>query len=271
MKIVMVGQGAFGRKHLDGLKNIPDVEVVEPRRRQQGVDGSRREAIRHSALDDELRRGARAARRRRGDPDVADASARGAGRRGHARRQARRDRDPDRRLARRRAQDSRNAKGHRQDRDGGPHAPLQSVASMGREQDQEGRAQAPAARRADVFLPPQEHQPRGQAAQLDGPLAVAPRVPHGRPVPLPDRRGAVGRARATGPAASRAQDRDGHEHRHAHAVGRPLQPVVVVQQRRAAGHVLPLHLRQRHVHRALRRSVRRQGQARSTCRASPSR
>jgi 2-hydroxy-4-carboxymuconate semialdehyde hemiacetal dehydrogenase len=28
MKIVMVGQGAFGRKHLDGLKNIEDVEVV---------------------------------------------------------------------------------------------------------------------------------------------------------------------------------------------------------------------------------------------------
>ena len=26
MKIVMVGQGAFGRKHLDGLKNIKDVQ-----------------------------------------------------------------------------------------------------------------------------------------------------------------------------------------------------------------------------------------------------
>ena len=28
MKIVMVGQGAFGQKHLDGLKNIPDAEVA---------------------------------------------------------------------------------------------------------------------------------------------------------------------------------------------------------------------------------------------------
>ena len=28
MKILMAGQGAFGVKHLDGLKNIPDVEVV---------------------------------------------------------------------------------------------------------------------------------------------------------------------------------------------------------------------------------------------------
>ena len=28
MKIVMVGQGAFGRKHLDGIKNIEGIEVV---------------------------------------------------------------------------------------------------------------------------------------------------------------------------------------------------------------------------------------------------
>jgi len=28
MKVVMVGQGAFGQKHLDGLKNIDGVEVV---------------------------------------------------------------------------------------------------------------------------------------------------------------------------------------------------------------------------------------------------
>lgn len=28
MKIVMAGQGAFGQKHLDALRNIPDVEVV---------------------------------------------------------------------------------------------------------------------------------------------------------------------------------------------------------------------------------------------------
>jgi len=28
MKVVMAGQGAFGQRHLEGLKNIPDVEVV---------------------------------------------------------------------------------------------------------------------------------------------------------------------------------------------------------------------------------------------------
>jgi 2-hydroxy-4-carboxymuconate semialdehyde hemiacetal dehydrogenase len=54
---------------------------------------------------------------------------------------------------------------------------------------------------------------------------------------------------------TRTQDRDGHEHRHAGAVGRHLHAVAVVQQRRPARHVLPLHLRQRHLHRALRRAV----------------
>ena len=49
---------------------------------------------------------------------------------------------------------------------------------------------------------------------------------------------------------------------------RDLHAVAVVQQRRAARHVLPLHRRQRHLHRALRRPVRRQGQRRSTCRRS---
>ena len=45
----------------------------------------------------------------------------------------------------------------------------------------------------------------------------------------------------------------------------------VLQQRRPAGHLLPLHRRHRHLHRALRRPVQRQGRedrrvARSTCR-----
>jgi len=28
MKVVMAGQGAFGQRHLEGIKNIPDIEVV---------------------------------------------------------------------------------------------------------------------------------------------------------------------------------------------------------------------------------------------------
>ncbi len=83
MKIVMVGQGAFGRKHLDGLKNIRGRRSREPRRRQQGVDRGRREAIRHPACDDEPCRGARTAWCGSRNPDVADASACRAGRASH--------------------------------------------------------------------------------------------------------------------------------------------------------------------------------------------
>ena len=44
----------------------------------------------------------------------------------------------------------------------------------------------------------------GQAAQLDGSPAVAPRVPHGGPVLLPDRRDRVSGLRGAGPDASRS-------------------------------------------------------------------
>ena len=40
MKIVMVGQGAFGRKHLDGLKNIEGVEVANVAVGSAQVDAS---------------------------------------------------------------------------------------------------------------------------------------------------------------------------------------------------------------------------------------
>ena len=49
---------------------------------------------------------------------------------------------------------------------------------------------------------------------------------------------------------------------------RDLHPVAVVQQRRSARHLLPLHLRQRHLYRSLRRSRRRQRRSRSTSRRS---
>ena len=49
---------------------------------------------------------------------------------------------------------------------------------------------------------------------------------------------------------------------------RDLHAQPVVQQRRAARDLLPLHRRHRHVHRALRRPRQRQGQRRSTSRRS---
>ena len=43
MKVIVVGPGAFGIKHLDGIKNIDDVEVVAlvgrtPEKTQQVAD-----------------------------------------------------------------------------------------------------------------------------------------------------------------------------------------------------------------------------------------
>ena len=71
-----------------------------------------------------------------------------------------------------------------------------------------------------------------------------------------------------GADASRTRHRDGHVDPVEEQHRRDLHAVAVVQQRRPARHVLPLHLRQRHLHRALRRPVRRQGERRSTCRRS---
>ena len=87
----------------------------------------------------------------------------------------------------------------------------------------------------------------GQAPKLDRSPAVAPRLPHGGPVPVSDRRAGFRLLRRAGPDASRAEDRHGHGHRDEDAVGGDLHAVAVVQQQGPAGHVLPLHLRQRHV------------------------
>ena len=83
---------------------------------------------------------------------------------------------------------------------------------------------------------------------------------HRRPVRLPggaDRRG----ERAAGADQPRARHRDRHVHPAQERVGGDLHPVPVVQQRRPAGNVLPLHRRHRHLHRPLRRPRERQGGA----------
>ena len=129
-----------------------------------------------------------------------------------------------------------------------PEPPVDSEA------DSRRRAEDPVDGCADVLLPPHQHERGRKAAQLDGPPALAPRLPHGRFVPVSDRRNRSSRQCAAGPDSSRAQDRDGHEHSAQSAVGRGLHAGAVVQQQRTAGDFLPLHLRQRDLHRALRRS-----------------
>ena len=72
-------------------------------------------------------------------------------------------------------------------RDVRPHAPLQSQPSVGAQEDRGRRIQDPADGRADLFLPPHQHERAGSAAQLDRSPAVAPRRPHGGSVRLSDR------------------------------------------------------------------------------------
>ena len=73
-----------------------------------------------------------------------------------------------------------------------------------------GELQHPADGRADLLLPPHEHERAGPAAQLDRPSAVAPRRAHRGPVRLPgalaDREG----QRGPGSDPPDARDRDGH-------------------------------------------------------------
>ena len=111
----------------------------------------------------------------------------------------------------------------------------------------------------------------GQPRSLDRSSALAPRRAHGRPVrlsgPLADREGERGR----GADPPDARHRHGHEHPAEVRERRDLHAVAVVQQRRAARHVLPLHRRQRHLHRPLRRPLYRQGRDRSTSPRSTSR
>ncbi|MBT5032243.1 MAG: Gfo/Idh/MocA family oxidoreductase [Proteobacteria bacterium] len=53
MKIIMVGNGAFAKKHLDGLKNIDDVEVISiVGRRPEATQGiAEQYGISHSTTD----------------------------------------------------------------------------------------------------------------------------------------------------------------------------------------------------------------------------
>src|SRR3546814_9261443 len=68
---------------------------------------------------------------------------------------------------------------------GGPHAALQPLAPVDPSSDRGGRTGDPADGRADLFLPPQEHERQGRVAFVDRPPAVAPRRAYGR------RKGAV--------------------------------------------------------------------------------
>ena len=140
------------------------------------------------------------------------------------------------------------------------------------QRDRRRRVQRPADGRADLLLPPHEHERARPAAQLDRPPAVAPRGAHGRPVRATRRAAPIVKANAMQgpihPTLGIAMDMSIQLKA---ASGAICTLSLSLQQRRAAGHLLPLHRRHRHLHRALRRPrstarKRRSTSRRSTCR-----
>ena len=92
MKICVAGQGAFGQKHLDALKRIPDVEVTSL---VGGNQDATAQVAKKYGIPHYYRRPVRRHQaRRRGDPHHADQDAFPPGRAGDARRQARAGRNP---------------------------------------------------------------------------------------------------------------------------------------------------------------------------------
>ena len=207
MKIALAGQGAFGIKHLEAMAR------TSPASRWSRWPAAGPRAPRTSPRSGRSRTGPPTSRESLKQPGVeavilASPTQMHAeqAEHVHARRQACADRDSDGRHARRFASAS-----CRSQKETGVVAMAGHVRrfnpepSMGPQEDQGRRAQDPADGRADLFLPPHQHERARPAAQLDRPSAVASRLPHRRSVPVPDRRAAVDRACGAGADASRAR------------------------------------------------------------------
>ena len=197
MKICVAGQGAFGIKHIEAIQKIPGIEVVTL---AGGSPDSTAEVAKKFGIphwSTRSRRVPRAARRRGRDPGDADADARAA-RPSSACAPAStcrsRSRWPTTSPTPKRS--SRVQKetgligmaGHT--RRFNPEPPV------GPQEDRRRRAEGAADGRADLLLPPHQHERARQAAQLDRSPALAPRLPHGGSLPVPDRRGRQRGARA---------------------------------------------------------------------------
>ena len=187
MKVGVAGQGAFGVKHIEAIKNIPGIEIITLTGGNQAATEEVAKEVQHSALDWRSGREPEAAGSGSRDSGHAHANARRSGRTVHARRQARTDRNSDGRFAGGFRAHPEGAKGDRPDRYGGPHAPLQSQPSVDPQAHHGRRVEGPADERADVLFPAHQYECRRQAAQLDGSSAVAPRLPYRGSVRVSDR------------------------------------------------------------------------------------
>ena len=213
IKVALAGAGAFGIKHLDGIKQIDGVEVVSLVSRELDKTKEVAAEVRHRPRDDRPRRQPGAEGGRCRDPVHADADAR----RADASQCMKAGKHVQVEIPLADSLKDAQAvvalqKADRPGRDVRPHAPLQSQPPVRAQEDRGRRVQHPADGRADLFLPPQQHERAGPAAQLDRPPAVAPRRAHGRPVRLPVRQPDREGQRGAGPDPSDAGHRDGHEH-----------------------------------------------------------
>ena len=233
LNICLAGAGAFGIKHLDALAKIDGVRVTSlvGRLREPTEEVAKKYGVGHVTTD-------LAESLARNDVDAVilctptqmhasqALACLAAG-------QARAGRDPACRPARRRRGGRRGAEARGPGSDGRPHPPLQPEPPVGAPAHRRGRAQRPADGRADLLLPPPEHQRPRPAAFVDGPPAVASRGAHGRPVRVAgggDRRG----ARDAGAGPPRTRHRDGHVDPAPVEDRGDLHAVAVVQQRRTA-------------------------------------
>ena len=201
MKVVLAGAGAFGLKHLDAIRTIDGVEVVSlvGRRSSRPARWPRKYGVPHVTTDlaEALARPASTPRSCARRPRCMRAQAIAV----HARPASMcrsRSRSP---TAGRRQAVVSMQKGDRRS----SAWSATRAASIPRTSGCTGRSSAgelsdPADGRADLFLPPHEHERQGRAAVMDRPPALAPRRAHRRPVPVPD-----GRDGGRSPTPSRAR------------------------------------------------------------------
>ena len=216
IKVALAGAGAFGIKHLDGIKNIPDVEVVSVigRELDKTKEVAQKYGIGHvtTELADSLAL-----------PEV-DAVILCTPTQMHA------------------AQSIACLKA-------GKHVQVEiPLADSWKDADEVVKLAKEKGLVAMCGHTRRFNPSLGPAAQLDRPLVVAPRCAHRRFVCLPSRQPDCESQCGARPYPSNAGHCDGHEHSTQGRQRCDLYPQPVVQQRRAPGHLFPLHRRQCDLH-----------------------
>ena len=177
IKVALAGAGAFGIKHLDGIKNIDGVEVDVADQPRPGEDqGSRRRSTASSTSPPGSPTAWRLKEARRRHPLHAHADARRANPGLPEGRQARAGGDSAGRQPQGRRRGGGAAEEDRAGRHVRPHPPLQPQPPVRAQQDPGRRIQHPADGCADLLLPPHQHE-RRWASRAAGPTTCCGTTP----------------------------------------------------------------------------------------------